>query len=53
MPGAHKMIKHMLKILQHFLQIFYRVIDHFVNTSHKKKLILHCQSFKRSRSHIF
>ena len=31
-PGVHKMFKRTLNILQHLLQDFYRVCDHFVGT---------------------
>ena len=33
MSNDYKMIKNMFKFLQHFMQDFYHVFDHFVETS--------------------
>ena len=34
MPSSRKMVKHMLKILQHLMQYIQRVFDHFADAKH-------------------
>ena len=36
MPNIHRMVKHALKILQHLLQDFHRVFNHFLGTKHDR-----------------
>ena len=42
-PSVQKMVKRTLKILQHLLQDFQQVFDHFVDTRHCRVKIICCQ----------